>query len=568
MLMSIKEFQDTKSAPYDICIIGSGAAGLTLAQSLSEKLFKICILESGQKKSTQEAQSLNQGECIGLGYDLEESRTRALGGTLHTWQGTIAPFDPISFEKRDWIPNSGWPISYSEMMEEYEDAYKVFGVTNVSDHFDGMDDSHQSQIEQFGAPTDVFRPKPFILLKMQLERLCRRLQSEVVQRSNVTCVTNATVVEIVPHDDKDGSISHVRALSFDGHIEKAVHAHRFVVCTGGLESPRLLLASQKLGATGIGNDHDVVGRYFLDHPRLRSTSIPLDKVFSAPIFKHVTAGGCGLKAGLVPKDDVQRQHQLGNYNVFLTSVGVDLEQKVATVLASQTANPADAARSRGNGKSARIRTIQTLRRIWRTMPVGMRVGIESAMAKQSYKKLAFILKMEQVPNPDSRILISNDKDRLGMPRLVLDWRLSDIDHKLLDNFITTLKSSFAARGFNTDTLDFRPPDRTYTFQDSSHPTGGTRMSDERKTGVVDKNLCVHGLKNLYVCSSSSFPTVCNANPTLTIVALACRLGKYLNQQNSANQSTQSGITANAPVSGENRDSYRILQETKKMETSG
>lgn len=556
-MIDLAGLADSKNAPFNICIIGGGAAGLSLAQSLDPELFSICLLESGKENPTQEAQSLNESDCIGLGYDLQESRCRALGGTLHTWQGTIAPLDPIALAQRDWIPHSGWPISPQDLQPTYQAACRILGVADADRHFAPLSADQTAQVEGFGVPTDTFRTKPFVLMKMQLEQLCDRLKAEVLKRENVTCVTNATVIEIVPDQAKNGTISHVRARSTDGATERRIHADRFIICTGGLETPRLLLASRQLAAAGLGNDNDLVGRYFMDHPRLRSTAVPLAKAIKAPVLRHVTAGNCGFKSGLVLKDDIQKERRLANYNVFLTNVGIDLERQAAKVFAAQDKVLPHANGARTNVKSARIRTMQGLRRLWRTLPVRARVAIETAVSQQAFRNLAFVLKMEQVPNPDSRIFLSEETDRFDMPKLVLDWRLSELDHRILDDYISILRSSFAAKGFDTDGLDFRGPDRQVTFQDSSHPMGATRMAHDATQGVVDRNLTVFGTKNLSVCSSSVFPTGCNANPTLTIVALAARLAGYLNSE----QAQSAGlVTPRRESGGRQREATALSQD--------
>ncbi len=530
MLIRIDDLAEQNADPFDVCIIGAGAAGLSLARSLDPRLFRVCVLESGRKDPSSEAQSLNEADCVGLDYDLAESRCRALGGTLHSWQGTIAPLDPIDFEPREWIPHSGWPVSAGEMREAYSHAYKVLGMEEVAARFENIGPDRRSEIERFGVSSEVFRPKPFIMLKQHLEGLCRRLRNDVVQRSNVTCVTDATVVEIVPSEDHESVASLARARSLRGDVEKRVFAKRFVICTGGLEAPRLLLASRRRHSQGLGNERDVVGRYFMDHPRLRSSVQPLPEARSAPILRHVALGKYGGKAGLVVTDKLQRERRLGNYNIFLTNVSVDLERQAAKALSLQDRPSPTVRESEQTKKSARIRTMQALRRAWRTMPVTMRVEIESAMSRSAFRNLAVVLKMEQAPNPDSRILLSDQNDRLGMPRLILDWRLCDEDMRMLRDFQAVLQDAFSANGLAADEINFHDPDSGMVFQDSSHPMGGTRMADSPQSGVVDRDLRVFGFANLYVSSSSVFPTAGNANPTLTIIALSCRLAKTLNAE--------------------------------------
>jgi choline dehydrogenase-like flavoprotein len=130
VLIDLRQEPEAASADEsDICIVGSGAAGITLARRLTEQGQSVTLLESGGLDFEQKTQDLYRGENVGMPYyDLDQSRLRFFGGTVAIWGGRCALLDEIDFRRRDWVPHSGWPIGREELMPFYEQAHAMLDL--------------------------------------------------------------------------------------------------------------------------------------------------------------------------------------------------------------------------------------------------------------------------------------------------------------------------------------------------------------------------------------------------------------------------------------------------------
>jgi choline dehydrogenase-like flavoprotein len=134
--------------------------------------------------------------------------------------------------------------------------------------------------------------------------------------------------------------------------------------------------------------------------------------------------------------------------------------------------------------------------------------------------------VEQAPNPASRVRLGSERDALGMPRLAVDWQATALDHRSFEKVHDALVRAFEAAGLGR--LDFGDaPLSLADTVDAAHHIGTTRMANHPGEGVVDRNCKVFGTENLFVASSAVFATGHSAAPTLTIMALARRLGEHL-----------------------------------------
>ena len=527
MLVDFGELSEDGDVRYDLCIVGSGAAGLAVASTFWDGRRAVCIVESGAASPQQRYQSLNRAECVGLDYDCVESRCRALGGTLHMWSGTCAPLDPIDFRPRAWVPRSGWPIDRAALQPHYAEAATFFGAPETMGVFDALPDACERQLDRMSVPTPEFDRKPFLLLHAHVAAHVGRLRKKVAAAGNVHCIVDATVVDIAERDG--GAVDHIVLRSMRGDSTRKVRAKAFVICAGGLETPRLLLASRQRRETGIGNARGLVGRYFMDHPRIRSTAFPLPRRMQAPILTQARNGSVGLRSGFTVTESLQEKLELANHCFFLNPVSVDLEAKAVRSL--ETVRRAEPGDNRAEAFSrARVGVMRLARRGWRAMPARLRLAFESGLSMRTFKQLSVVTKIEQVPNPASAITLSTETDRFGVPKLRLQWRLDDVDRAGIARYHDLIGSAFHRHGHATEELSFLGPGGDYIVQDTAHPMGATRMSDDPQWGVVDPNLKVFGVPNLFLCSSSVFPSGGNANPTFTIVALAKRLGHHLETQ--------------------------------------
>jgi choline dehydrogenase-like flavoprotein len=154
-------------------------------------------------------------------------------------------------------------------------------------------------------------------------------------------------------------------------------------------------------------------------------------------------------------------------------------------------------------------------RLWATDPPPRRYFFKTAM--------------EQAPNRESRVMLGEERDRLGCARVALCWSLTSLDRRTFDRGHEILHEELRRANVGSLETAFGPADDAWPpgLRGARHHMGTTRMHVDPRRGVVDPQCRVHGISNLYVAGSSVFPTGGAANPTLTIVALALRLAEHV-----------------------------------------
>jgi choline dehydrogenase-like flavoprotein len=498
-------------------VIGAGAAGITLARRLLAAGRDVILLESGGLDYEAPIAALNEGENLGEPYyDLEDSRLRFFGGTTAIWGGRCAELDPIDLEKRDYLPHSGWPISWSELERYYDEARPFFDLPPRRPTAD--------DVRAAGVPLPRFDRHqlrtPLWTFDRRFSRFTYDSCADLHAHPKCRIVSHATVTAIRP-DASGRAIDSVEATSLRG-LKLDVRAKVFALAAGGIENPRLLLAS------GLGNEHDQVGRYFMEHPHARGGRIVQAKAW--PLLnafgRRHRIDGQDLAALIAPADTLQRQEGILNTSLTIVARQPDGARQFVGMKAY-------------NGVKHRLPPTRAGRALWmttkRTAAWAQRhidPARPWALHKLGALEIALLVRAEQAPNPDSRVTLTDQRDALGVPRAALDWRLSDIDVRSVAILIQALGRELKRLGLGrvepaewlTDGVREWRTDPLI----SSHPIGGyhhmgtTRMSADPHHGVTDADGRVHGLANLYVGGSSLFPTGSWANPTLTIAALALR----------------------------------------------
>lgn len=498
---------------YDVCIIGSGVAGLMIADKIKNAYSRICIVESGARRPEDYYQELNRCDLAIDNYDPIESRARAHGGSMHLWAGRCGMLDEADFRERSWVPLSGWPILFQDMKPHYQSALDMFGSgLNVSD------------LERDQSAFDLGIPDHELKTLAILDHVDTRYVENVLMKairasSNITFIEKTTALSLETRDGKN--ISHVKAVrnGRKSGVSEAfdIRARLFVIACGGIETPRLLLASRSWFHQGVGNESGNVGRYFSDHPRFRSANFKLAQKSS---LARAVAGLPRLGKRQIAfrlTDTAQKEHQLLNHSFTLSESSGDIE-----VVASGMSDNAASKKNLLSLLKGRARFF------WRKLPPNIRSLLKRVISKRKSEKYCLVFKIECTPNFSSRISLSpHGEDRNGSKIPVIEWRLSEIDKSNILRYFSILKKHIDDSGIIDGEL--RLPDRIEdaAIRDSSHPMGATRMSSSPEMGVVDKDLKVFDVSNLYICSSSVFPTPGNVNPTLTIAALAARLAETL-----------------------------------------
>jgi choline dehydrogenase-like flavoprotein len=526
VLIDARSLPADEQLDADICIVGAGPAGITLALELEGTGARICILESGGSKPGQVESGLVGGESVGYPYvNLKHVNRRALGGTSHCWAfWHVCPLDRIDFEQRGGIPASGWPFDRSALVPFYRRAEQFCGA----EPFDYNDDPDADESLSTRLPV---RPGPLVIRSLQVVPNRFGEHAERLTRSDdVRLLLHAVSTELVT-ESGGGRIAAIRALAGPDK-ELTVRARIYVLAGGGIETPRLLLLSNRAHSRGLGNEHDLVGRYFMEHPSARSgVIVPSSRVVLDQRSLYMVPGTLYTEADrnrvsarpLIALDErVLRQEGLLNA-AFL------LEGQTKSFACNGTRSLATLARA----VVSRPRAPHLLRHggavLEDAVAVVRAVGRRVTRRPAAPEVLVMRAQAEQAPNRESRITLGAKRDAFGRPLPRLDWRLSSLDTESIRRVQDVIEQELRAAGLGAveDKLGEESPPAL--FYGLYHHLGTTRMDGDPKQGVVDADSRVHGVSNLFIAGSSVFPTAGWANPTLTIVALAIRLADHLKQ---------------------------------------
>ncbi len=546
MILSAQDLAKGQDLQADICIVGAGAAGIAMAMELIDSGLEVLLLESGGFEFDAKTQSLYEGSVTDERmHSLPvRFRQRQFGGSTTIWGGRCMPFDPIDFEERNYVAHSGWPISLDDLTPFYPKANRIceageFAYTAAqafSKPIRPMIEGFKSEnftdeaLERFSCPTNFAARYGH---KLKAARNVR-----VVLHANVTCILQ---------DDAADRVDSLRVQTLSGLMFLA-KAKQFVLATGGLEVPRLLLASRDRQPNGIGNAHDVVGRYYMCH--LAGTIGSLHFTVPTSSIHHgydVSDEGiyCRRRLALLPQ--VQRSLGLGNFIVRLHHPRIPDPAHKNAVLSllflSRIFIPYEYAKRLHGSDQIRLtqwfqhlgnivsRPFDALAFAWhmlRDRKLAER-KFPSVIIRSRANLYSLDFHAEQQPDPESRVRLGSDADALGVPRLLIDWRYTRGDVETVRSALAMLASDLERSGVGRLSYD---PDLVememtrYGAYDGHH-IGTARMGLDPRCSVVDRDCRVHGVQNLFIASSAVFPTSGQANPTLTIVALSLRLAAHL-----------------------------------------
>jgi choline dehydrogenase-like flavoprotein len=509
MIEDALEMQDNKDLSADLAIIGAGPAGITIARALAGSKISTLVLEAGGMKYSAEAQDMYAGESVGIDYPLTGSRLRYLGGSSNHWGGFCFPLAPIDFEVRDWVPYSGWPIRYEELQPYYDRASEIVEV--LPGRFDDVDYWNKKYAESIPALATGRMHLGFVQYSPPTH-FGERYRADLENARNIRVLLNANVVNIDVNEN-GAAVKQLKVRTQSGKSH-TVRARYFVLATGGLENPRMLLLSNDVMKSGLGNQNDLVGRFFMEHPHLQGNAeiVAADARRLPRLFHEViTFNGHSAYLAFRPSSEFLRAKKLLN-----ASIQIGFAEEHRRSKPAQYVGPVRAKEQADMLQAAHNFIVDSSDDRRRRDPDYLGFWLGSGAA------------CEQAPNPASRVTLSSERDALGLPRIRLDWKLTEQDRRSIMQHFYSLALEFGALGMGRVLVNMRDdgiwPDMV---AGGNHHMGTTRMSDSPANGVVDRNCRVHGIENLYVGGSSVFPTSGIANPTLTIVALALRLAEHI-----------------------------------------
>ena len=537
MLIDARQVPTDSRLEADICIVGAGAAGISIALQFIGKPFKLILLEGGGMSADPATQSLYAGEIVGLPCIRPDiSRSRFFGGSTNCWGGWCRPLDTLDMEERPWIPNSGWPIKRDELQPYYRRSHELLqlGPFEYSERY------WNAQLRN--DPVNFLPLKGDKLLNVvcQLSPPARfgQLYGETLKAtSNIDIYLHANVTEI-DTDHAGSSVAAIKVANLDGG--RFVVAPKIVaLCAGGIENARLLLVSNRARQGGIGNEHDVVGRYFMDHPTTRMGKVRLaDGNRYRTLYdnslalrrRSIKLAHPNIAAHLAPSQEVQREASLPNSRTYFVA------EYYKSMSTSYTALK-QIRQTLGNRQKFGVPLSEAVKEIKDALPTLLRQAPQLALSildnrcNPAFVRRRFQVEtiIEPVPNRDSRITLSSTRDRLGAPTVKVDWRLTELDaqnfHRVHDLIIAELQKQglITLMDKECNVVEEWPS----SVEGCWHHMGTTRMHINQRKGVVNSNCKVHGMSNLFIAGSSVFPTVGSDNPTITIVALALRLANHL-----------------------------------------
>lgn len=497
----------------DVCVVGAGPAGITIARELDRHGIRACLLESGGENVERRRQAQSRGESDGSPIHLpHRSRVRAFGGTLRHprilggggW--AARPLDPIDFEVRPGMPDSGWPFGRRRLMPYYERALRACGLP--------------SRDWEGGSPSDEPRLDDSPARGSEVESTVFQFSTADFQDTHETLAASSTVrlllrrrVAEVTVDENGRRVETVVAVRDDrGRV--VVRPRLVVFAAGGIENARLLLAAR--GGRGLGNEHDVVGRYFAERLTLPVGHIAPSGTGSLDDDVTFFDRRDGVSGAVRIAEGVQRERGLRNSAFALVPRPASLVTPGVRSLA--TLRKATGRRPLVDGAGTHVRNVLT----------GARDVADFVMSQVTTRPGVLILRAqgEQAPNRDSRITLGSRRDDLGAPVARVTWRTAEADYRALQSSVDIVDGALRAGGFGPvrSTLDSHP---ATLVEGNHHHLGATRMHTDPRKGVVDPNCRVHSVDNLYIAGCSVFPTYGLSNPTLTIVALAFRLAEHL-----------------------------------------
>lgn len=547
----------------DICIVGGGAAGITLAREFIGSPLRVALLESGGFEYDGETQALYDGRSVGLAYTpLNIPRLRYLGGATNHWGGICRPWEDADFEARNGIRFSGWPIRKANLDPYYSPAAQACHVP-----------SQQWDLDEW-VRRDRFSP-----LALNSERIVTRVTQIVPKSSrsfgqnhreqlrrarNVTVLLHANVTNIET-DDAGTAATSMRVATLSGN-RFSVGARVFVLATGAIENARLLLVSNERWPKGLGNQNDVVGRFFADHARfIGGIIVPSNPYRSMRFYELHPVGGTILRGYLATSKQWQLAEGLMDLQIRPEPV---YEREISSTITSPSVSSLKLLlRKVRRGErvpnfSGHVKNVTTDLATWQRftipaapvpLPYPEVLGALAGSTRRERERLlpqfvgdvatrAYLeyfgagidsimlsTRIEQAPNPDSRVMLVQDRDQLGMQRIALDWRMSAVDRRNVRRSLELLGTEigYAGVGRLKILLSEDDPNWPDDLNGGQHLIGTTRMSDDPKQGVVDRNCRIHQMSNLFVAGSSVFATSGGGTPTLTLVALALRLADHL-----------------------------------------
>jgi choline dehydrogenase-like flavoprotein len=500
-----------------ICVVGGGIAGLVLAMRLAKRGIRTHLLEAGGLDFEQRSQALYRADMTYQEHcGSHAGRARMFGGSSTRWGGQLLPFIPDIFDPPDGTPWVKWPICDQDITPYYDEVERILGVNSLPFTSDLLSTLKRKTL----LPSDdiVIRFSKWAPFKRR--NLAKTIGTEAIAHPGVTVFTHANALSFTAAPDNRSRIGSVRVRNYQ-HREFTFTADHFVVCAGTVESSRLLLCSPD-----IPNEHDQIGRYFHDHVAFEAAQFVAPGREHAikwlgPFYVDGTLHTCKFEAssclrirenllaalGYIVIDEPEDSGASAVRDLLRSMQRGQVKEGISTNLAPMLLGGGDVAR----------------------LFLYSRLAGRRAVSKRAILRLT--IDVEQAPDPQNRIRISEKQDALGIPRTIIDWRVNELERSTAVRYAQILRKYLERRQMDPSQWSQSVVEGTApTMSDTNHPMGGLRMGTDARRSVVDPDLRVHGLDNLHVASCAVFPSGSGSNPTFTMMALTLRLADHLARQ--------------------------------------
>ncbi len=471
--LNLKELPRTE---YDICIAGSGPAGITLALKLANSKMKVLLVEGGALSYTEESQSLYNCGSTGLEAWPNQMRLRYFGGTSNHWAGRCRPFNEIDFINKDHNGIPGWPIRYSDIEPYLAEAMEIVDLPG----------------EGFIADGDYSLGKRFVsdaYAQSPPTRFGEKYLDLFSRSENITVALNANVKSL-EFDSNSNQVSSLTAVNYlEGNYK--LFAGIFIIAMGGIENARFLLNQADEFEHVLENPTEMLGQCFMEHLNVKLGEYIVEDSDDVDSFQFYTTSG------------MQTDFNIGGGNASFNVLS-DIKSY---------------------GRTARIKTFfKTI-----ACDLGIEEKVNFIADFDCPGTGAITTLIEQSPGKHSYIKLIDERDKLGLRNCQLNWELSKGDLNTIRTIAIELAKSFADTGLGLVKLEDYILDESYEIPVSQHAhhMGTTRMADSSKFGVVDRNCKVFGTENLYIAGSSIFSTGGACNPTMPIIQFALRLADHI-----------------------------------------
>jgi choline dehydrogenase-like flavoprotein len=500
--------------PADVCVVGSGPAGAIVAVELAGLGVDVVLLESGSSDPDHDLERTLDKVDVSGGADLRFGFSRQLGGATNLWSGRLAPFEPIDFARRDWVPQSGWPINRDDLAPYYTRVGHLLGIPG-HDRFGERPSPHIDLLssEQIEIKTFQWAGRPF--------NSGHYVSSAARQRDNLHLVLNAHVTRL--NENRDANRVETAEVALRDGRTAQCRARFFVLAAGGIETPRILLNSDSVRPAGIGNDRDVAGRFLSTHPKANVASLILKKAVSTrhPLFTDRSVDGGLMRYGLGLTGATQQRYALLNHYVqllpFLEYQANELFEKI-------------------KGSSALDSPLIDRTPLIRGIVPGIGLIAFEAMGrlgKFQRRARKFILRafLDQYPSCNNRVTLSEMRDQHGARKADVRWTWSSDDRESVIRFFDVMDSDVHSRGMgHIEYGKLKSTEDWPLIGIHSHFMGTTRMGTDPGSSVTTADCRVHGSENLFLAGPSLFPVYGYANPVYTIGALSLRLADHLKEK--------------------------------------